>query len=165
MAKFAVRFYIKEVGKDEPREYGKLQRFDYKVLTDKEKKGKPPNCFRFENRTFLYNPKAVHSYTKSGEPILKYEINNSIANDGVVNNPIEPMDEKELNQTPEQQKIDSALFDVTYARGEEKAVIAGSQKTKDEFNWKTFIIGAVCGGFGGAMIILILCLNHVIHIA
>ena len=163
MPKFAVRLFIKRDGSTTPSEYdGKLHYFNMSVLTDKEKKGKPPNTFRFLKRTFLYVPTAVKAFTPKGVPIIKYEISNSIPNDGVA---ISPITEPELEQTPEEKKIASDLLDVTFARGEEKAVIAGSQKTKDEFSLKTFIIGAVTGSFAGGFIVIILVMQHVIHIA
>jgi len=163
LVKFAVQFYYKRNENDLPSRYGKLQRFNFKVLTDKEKKMKPPNTFRFQNRTFLYSPKSVKSYTEKGEPIIEYIIDNSIPNNGKVKSTIiEPIDGK-ITQTTEEKEIASDLFDVTFARGEAKSVIAGSQKTKDELSMKSLLIGALLGGFGGFVVAIILYSEHVLH--
>jgi len=163
MPKFAVQFYTKRTELDKPMRYGGLKKFDFKVLTDKEKKGRPPNCFRFQERTFLYVRASVKSFTAKGEPLIEYLIDNSIPNNGKVRTVITPFVEGELIQTQEEMEIASDLFDVTWARGEAKAVIAGSQKTKDELSMKSILIGALMGGFGGFIIALILYSNHVLH--
>lgn len=161
-AKFAVQFYLKRTEDSVPSRYGKLHYYDFSILIDKEKKGKPFNTFRFENRSFMYLEKAVKSVTSKGEPIIEYVIDNSIPNNGkIITKCIEPIDGK-LVQTEEEKKIASDLFDVVYARGEAKAVIAGSQKPKDELNMKSLIIGAIMGGFGGFVIGMLLYATHVL---
>lgn len=163
MPKFAVQFYQRRNETDKPSRYGGLKRFNFQVLTDKEKKMKPPNTFRFEKRTFLYVPASVKAYTSKGEPIIEYVINNAIPNDGKVKTIVTPYTEGAIVQLEEEKKIASDLLDVTFARGEAKAVIAGSQKTKDELSLKSILIGAVMGGFGGFVVAVILYSQHVIH--
>lgn len=143
--KFVARFHYRLnsiEGKTRLREH-KDKQISYSQLINNRNKLKPYLTFRYKKRSYMFLPEAIRKESKSGLPIINYAYDNTVPNDGKVIAPLEGLDEP---QTPEEMKIASDIFDTVYANGEEKSVIAGSQKPKEEWDKKTLIVGALMGG-------------------
>ena len=134
-------FFYDKFSDDERLWLYETKRINFNALKERksEVSQKPNNSFGYKGCMYIWNPEAVTSYDKKGRPIIKYRYGLSL--------PFVDDTNSDLLKT------NGVLLHESLVRGEMKAVIASSQKPKQEWDLKTLIIGALMGA--GVMFILI----------
>jgi len=133
--KFIAIFYRK-YSSDNRLWVSRTAKIDFRVLHEKTNNSKAYSEFSFKKGSYMFNPECVVSYSKKGEPIIKY-----------VEGKFEPfIDEKSIDIVC---KTNAFLKNKIFDRNELRAVIQASQKTNPKIDWVMTIVFIAVGFLAG----------------